>query len=116
MKLLALLPPPQMPLPISFNQWKENALESCIKCENTRKIECRKCNGFGKSDCCECGHENECEDCNGTGKEDCKCTRKAKKSDYIDRIAHDYSNLMYRKNFVMHQDDINNLARQNARF
>lgn len=123
MLLLEKLPPPTLPKPISFELWKENAAQQsspieCEECNNTGLIDCDNCSGSGEHECCECGHEKDCEECNGTGNHQCECIndpRGINFTAYVDAIATDYQNLLFRKQLVMPWQEIKTIARNAAR-
>lgn len=114
MHLLTQLPPPKMPQPMPYSEWKTSVLATlprCKKCDNTRRIECQKCNGEGETECDHCGHEDTCEECNGDGYQECNCTGGTTWLAYRHTITSDYQKLLRHRGLVMPTHEIEHMAR-----
>ena len=98
MKLLQHLPPPEMPKPFSWQDWKKNIsgkVTICRECDDHYRMTCSDCRGSGHVECCECGSEKECKPCNGNGKITCEeCNGEYRWEKYIHSIASDYRRLL----------------------
>lgn len=118
MLLLQKLPPPTLPTPLSYEDWKlqvTGTKTNCKHCNDTGTTECRECDGTGEVECCECGNEKECEDCDGTGKWHChKCNGELTYAGYVNAVTSDYRKFLAWRSFVMPHAEIRAIAVKNA--
>ena len=118
MKLLAHLPPPALPTPFSWEDWKKNSAGKytvCTECEDRYTEICRNCDGAGYVECCKCGNDKKCEVCEGECHLNCmECEGEYRYDNYVRAIAADYKRYLEFRKIVVSKHEVYLLAFNNS--
>ena len=118
MKQLAHLPPPALPTPFSWEDWKKNITGKytvCNDCDDRYTEICRNCDGAGYVKCCECGNDKECEVCEGKCHLNCmECEGEYRYENYVREVASSYTRYLEFKKIAISELEVYSLALKNS--